>query len=71
MGSTNNKKNCNKLHKGESVSYQLNDDDEIRTGIIISINNRIKIKEHGTKIIHFALINKVRHLRFQFHLRYE
>ena len=71
MGSTNNKENCNKLYKGESVSYQLNDDDEIRTGVIISIGNRIKIKEHGTKITHFAPINKVRHLRFQFRLRYE
>ena len=70
MDSINDKESCNKLHKGKSVSYQSNDD-EIRTGTIISIGIRIKIKEHLTKIINFASINKVRPFRFQFRLRYE
>ena len=70
MGSTNDKESCNKFHKRDAVSYQLNDDDEIRTGFIISTGNIVKIKESLTNIIHFAPINKVWHLRFQFRLRY-
>ena len=68
MGSTNDKENYNKLYKGDTVSYQLNDDYKIRTGVIISIGEIVKIKEtlHGE--IRFVPINKVRHLRFQFPL---
>ena len=69
MGSTNDKESCNTFHKKDAVSYQLNDD-EIRTGIIISTGNHVKIKESLTNIIHIAPINKVRHLHFQFRLRY-
>ena len=69
MGSTNDKESCNTFHKKDAVSYQLNDDNELRTGVIISIGKIVKIKETLTNKIHFAPINKVRHLRFQFRLR--
>ena len=51
------------------MSYQLHDD-IIRTGTITSIGSRVKIKESVTYIFHLVPLNKVRHLRFQFHLRY-
>ena len=62
MGSTNNKERSGSYFKEDKVIYQLNND-KIKTNIIISTGNRVKIKDSKTDINQLVPFSKLIHLR--------